>query len=77
MSAFGATIAMGGYAERFTPRELTIVELLPTHLNYAQIGDELYVSINTVKSNVKSIYRKLGVTSRHEAVIVARELGLI
>jgi LuxR family maltose regulon positive regulatory protein len=56
---------------------LTIVELLPTHLNYAQIGDELYVSINTVKSNVKSIYRKLGVTSRYEAVIVARDLGLI
>jgi DNA-binding CsgD family transcriptional regulator len=30
-----------------------------------------------VKSNVKSIYRKLGVTSRHEAVVVAREVGLI
>jgi LuxR family maltose regulon positive regulatory protein len=70
---------MNGYARaaQLTPRETTIVELLPTHLNYGQIGDELYVSVNTVKSNVKSIYRKLGVSSRFEAVAVARELGLI
>ncbi len=60
-----------------TPREQTVVELLPTHLSYGQIGDELFVSVNTVKSNVKSIYRKLGVTTRYEAVAAARELGLI
>jgi len=61
----------------FTHRERTIVELLPTHLNYGQIGEELYVSVNTVKSNVKSIYRKLGVTTRFDAVAAARELGLL
>ena len=60
-----------------TPREQTIIDLLPTHLNYGQIGNELFLSVNTVKSNVKSIYRKLGVTSRYEAVATARELGLI
>ena len=60
-----------------TPRERTVIELLPTHLSYGQIGDELFVSVNTVKSNVKSIYRKLGVTTRYEAVAAARQLGLI
>jgi LuxR family transcriptional regulator, maltose regulon positive regulatory protein len=75
----GAEPAGGGSTPTslLTPREQTIVELLPTHLNYGQIGSELYVSVNTVKSNVKSIYRKLGVTSRYEAVAAARELGLI
>jgi LuxR family maltose regulon positive regulatory protein len=63
--------------EALTPRELTIVELLPTHLSYVQIGEQLFVSVNTVKSNLKSIYRKLGVGNRFEAVAAARELGLI
>jgi LuxR family maltose regulon positive regulatory protein len=78
VSANGAK-PLNGYARaaQLTPREATIVDLLPTHLNYGQIGAELYVSVNTVKSNVKSIYRKLGVSSRFEAVAVARELGLI
>jgi LuxR family transcriptional regulator, maltose regulon positive regulatory protein len=66
-----------GFVERLTPRELTIVELLPTHLSYGQIGEELFVSVNTVKSNLKSIYRKLGATNRHEAVAAARGLGLL
>jgi LuxR family maltose regulon positive regulatory protein len=50
---------------------------LPTHLSYGQIGDELFVSVNTIKSNLKSIYRKLGVTSRSEAVDAATALGLL
>jgi LuxR family maltose regulon positive regulatory protein len=60
-----------------TPREVTLLELLPTHLSYAQIGERLYLSVNTVKSNLKSLYRKLEVGSRAEAVEAATALGLI
>ncbi len=63
--------------EPLTARELTIIELLPTHLSYAQIGERLYLSINTVKGNLKTIYRKLGVSSRAGAVEVAAEAGLV
>lgn len=63
--------------EPLTPREVTLLGLLPTHLSYAQLGDRLYLSVNTIKSNLKSIYRKLAVTSRAEAVDAAIELGLI
>jgi len=79
VTAAGQSWTDGGSASvtALTPREQTIVELLPTHLSYGQIGNELYVSVNTVKSNVKSIYRKLGVSTRYEAVATARELGLI
>jgi LuxR family maltose regulon positive regulatory protein len=54
-----------------------MLELLPTHLSYAQMGERLYLSVNTIKSNLKSIYRKLGVTSRAEAVEVSARLGLL
>ena len=66
-----------GLVEPLTARERTILELLPTHLSYSMIGEQLYVSVNTVKSNVKAIYRKLGVTTRAEAVAVARAASLI
>jgi LuxR family maltose regulon positive regulatory protein len=48
-----------------------------THLTYPEIGDRLYVSRHTVKTQAMSIYRKLGVSSRAEAVSKAREVGLI
>lgn len=60
-----------------TPREHTILALLPSHLSYAQIGERLYLSVNTVKSNLKSIYRKLGVATRADAVESARANGLL
>jgi LuxR family maltose regulon positive regulatory protein len=63
--------------EELTPREHTILELLPSHLSYAQIGTRLYLSVNTVKMNLKSIYRKLAVTSRSEAVDAARSACLL
>jgi LuxR family maltose regulon positive regulatory protein len=64
-------------AEQLTARELTILALLPSHLSYSQIGRELHLSVNTVKSNLKSIYRKLAVTNRSDAVDIAREAHLI
>jgi len=60
-----------------TPAELRVLELLPTHLNFAEIGEQLFVSRHTVHTHAGSIYRKFGVSSRSEAVSRARELGLV
>jgi LuxR family maltose regulon positive regulatory protein len=51
-----------------TTAELRLLPYLPTHLSFREIADQLYVSPHTVKSQVTSVYRKLGVTSRSEAV---------
>lgn len=56
-----------------TPAELRVLRMLPSHLSYRQIADELIVSPNTVKTQVRSAYLKLGVSSRHEAVEICRE----
>jgi LuxR family maltose regulon positive regulatory protein len=58
-------------------RELEVLRYLPTVLTAAEIADELRVSVNTVKAHLRSIYRKLDVTRRREAVVRAREQGLI
>lgn len=63
--------------ERLSRRELEVLALLPTGLSAAEIGSELFVSTNTVRSHVKSIHRKLGVASRADAVAAARRAGLI
>jgi len=55
-----------------TPAELRVLRMLPSHLSYRQIADELIVSPNTVKTQVRSAYLKLGVSSRHEAVEICR-----
>jgi DNA-binding CsgD family transcriptional regulator len=62
---------------RLTSRELTLLELLPTHLTKAEIGERLYLSVNTVKSNLTALYRKLDATTRAEAVEAATRAGLI
>jgi LuxR family maltose regulon positive regulatory protein len=66
-----------GAGIRLTSRELTLLELLPTHLSYADMGERLFLSVNTVKSNLKALYRKLGVTTRAEAVEVSRRVSLV
>ena len=62
-------------AEPLTPAERRVLELLPTHLTESQIAEQLFVSHNTVKSHLKSLYRKLGASSRAQAVLCARETG--
>ncbi len=64
-------------AEPLTPAERRVLILLPTHLTDAQMAAQLFVSRNTVKTHVKSLYRKLQVSSRADAVARARELGLL
>jgi len=60
-----------------TTAELRLLPMLMTHLTYPEIGDRLYVSRHTVKTQAMSIYRKLGVSSRTEAVDAARAIGLL
>jgi len=60
-----------------TPAELRLLPYLQTHLTIGEIGERLFVSRNTVSSQVGSIYRKLQVTTRGAAVERAGELGLL
>ena len=64
-------------ASALTAAELRLLPLLSTHLSFPEIAAELFLSPHTVKSQVKSIYRKLGASSRSQAVTRARELGLL
>lgn len=67
----------GVLAEELTDRELSILRLLPGSATQREIGRAMFLSVNTVKAYNKSLYRKLGVASRPDAVAAARELGLI
>jgi LuxR family maltose regulon positive regulatory protein len=60
-----------------TSAELRVLRYLPTHLSFQAIAEELFVSRNTVKTQAIAIYRKLGVSSRGDAVSYATELGLL
>ncbi|MGH1562179.1 AAA family ATPase [Mumia sp. DW29H23] len=60
-----------------TPAELRLLPYLQTHLTIGEIGERLFISRNTVRTEVASIYRKLGVSSRSEAVDRATGLGLL
>ena len=63
--------------EPLSARERTVLSYLETMLSTEEIAAELFVSANTVKSHSKSIYRKLGVTRRRQAVLRARALRLL
>ncbi|MCP4284846.1 MAG: response regulator transcription factor, partial [Gammaproteobacteria bacterium] len=63
--------------EPLSAREQDVLRLLVTDLRTPDIAKELFVSVNTVRSHIKSLYRKLDAHSRHEAVAKAKELGLL
>jgi LuxR family maltose regulon positive regulatory protein len=67
----------GRWASSLTPAERRLLPLLATHLSFREIGERLYVSRNTVKTQAIAVYRKFGVTSRSEAIARAIALGLI
>jgi LuxR family maltose regulon positive regulatory protein len=60
-----------------TPAELRLIPLLATQLTYRQIAGQLSVSVHTVKAQITSIYRKLEVSSRTQAIEQAHSLGLL
>jgi LuxR family maltose regulon positive regulatory protein len=64
-------------ASSLTAAELRVLPMLATHLSFPEIGAEMFLSPNTIKSQAMSIYRKLGATTRNQAVTRSRELGLI
>jgi LuxR family maltose regulon positive regulatory protein len=64
-------------ASALTTAELRLLPLLSTHLSFPEIAADVFLSPNTVKSQAFSMYRKLGVASRSQAVTRARELGLL
>ena len=66
-----------GAGASLTAAELRLLPLLTTHLTFRQIAQHLYVSRNTIKTQAISVYRKLGVSSRTEAIERAVEIGLL
>jgi len=64
-------------ASSLTAAELRLLPMLSTHLSFAEIAAEMFLSRNTVSSQAMSVYRKLGVGSRSQAVARSRELGLL
>jgi LuxR family maltose regulon positive regulatory protein len=64
-------------ASALTAAELRVLPMLATHLSFPEIAAEMFLSPNTVKSQAISIYRKLGASSRNQAVTRSRELGLL
>jgi LuxR family maltose regulon positive regulatory protein len=60
-----------------TKAELRLLRHLPSYLSFREIGEQLFVSTNTVKTQAQAVYRKLGVSSRAEAVATAQAAGLI
>ncbi len=73
----GPSESLTAAVEPLSGREQTVLSYLPTMLTTAEIASEMFVSVNTVKTHLKSIYRKLDVARRRDAVHRARALHLL
>lgn len=69
--------ADGVSAAALTAAELRVLQFLPSRMTFQQIGEHLFLSQTTIKTHAQAIYRKLGVSSRDEAVARAQSLGLV
>lgn len=70
-------LGAGQAAGPLSERELDVLQYLPTVLTAGEIAVNLSISVNTVKAHMRSIYRKLGAGRRREAVVLARQAGLL
>jgi LuxR family maltose regulon positive regulatory protein len=64
-------------ADPLTEREVAVLRLLQGTLSLREIGQELHLSANTIKTHTRAIYRKLGVSTRHDAVEQGRQAGFL
>jgi LuxR family transcriptional regulator, maltose regulon positive regulatory protein len=60
-----------------TGSELAVLRFLPSHMTNQEIAEALFLSINTVKTHLRSAYRKLGVANRRQAIARGRRLDLL
>lgn len=74
---FGTVQRAPDTGDELSERELAVLRLLPSEMSQREIGDHLYVSLNTVKTHTRNIFRKLGATGRDDAVARARARGLL
>jgi ATP/maltotriose-dependent transcriptional regulator MalT len=63
--------------EQLSDRELAVLRMLHSELSLREIGGELFLSLNTIKTHTRNIYLKLGASGREQAVARGRELGLL
>ncbi len=77
LAAISARVGGGEVVDPPTKAELAVLRLLATNLSTREIGEQLHLSSNTVKSHLRALYRKLGVGNRSDAVARADLLGLL
>jgi LuxR family maltose regulon positive regulatory protein len=77
LDGVGDAVARPGLSEQLTDRERAVLRWLATTMSTNEIADELCLSVNTVKTHVAAIYRKLAAARRRDAVLRARELELL
>ncbi|HEX4526431.1 MAG TPA: hypothetical protein VH108_06780 [Gaiellaceae bacterium] len=76
-SLAGMSMLDSGKGSNLTAAEMRLMPFLPTHLSFREIGDRLHLSRNTIKTQAISVYRKLGVSTRGDAIEEAVRLGLV